>query len=164
MPLYQMQILGMKMKGSEQKLNIAGVKFGIILIMTAICLAGRTKEEAVFPANINVEGQPYYEIVGLSREYMESRQDALLSGTLDYDTLVEGRGIIIDDSTGVVERFANYKAAIGDITQIETDEGEKLPFQVMVIMNLGDQRYKGYFIFVPQDLLNEKSKYNKFLI
>ena len=51
--------------------------------------------------------------------------------SLDYDTLVEGRGIIIDDSTGVVERFANYKAAIGDITQIETDEGEKLPFQVM---------------------------------
>ena len=31
---------------SEQKLNIAGVKFGIILIMTAICLAGCTKEEA----------------------------------------------------------------------------------------------------------------------
>jgi hypothetical protein len=27
---------------SEQKLNIAGVKFGIILIMTAICLAGCT--------------------------------------------------------------------------------------------------------------------------
>ena len=45
---------------------------------------------------------------------------------LDYDTLVEGRGIIIDDSTGVVKRFANYKTAIGNITQIETDEGEKL--------------------------------------
>ena len=34
------------MKRGEQKLNIAGVKFGIILIMTAICLAGCTKEEA----------------------------------------------------------------------------------------------------------------------
>lgn len=102
-----------------------------------------------------MEGQPYYEIVGLSREYLEGHQEALLSGTLDYDTLVEGHGIIIDDSTGVVERFANYKTAIGDITQIETDEGEKLPFQVMASVNLGDQRYKGYFIFVPQDLLNE---------
>lgn len=108
-----------------------------------------------FPGDVNVEGQPYYEIVGLSREYLEGHQEALLSGTLDYDTLVEGHGIIIDDSTGVVERFANYKAAIGDITQIETDEGEKLPFQVMASVNLGDQRYKGYFIFVPQDLLNE---------
>jgi hypothetical protein len=36
----------MEMKRGEQKLNIAGVKFGIILIMTAICLAGCTKEEA----------------------------------------------------------------------------------------------------------------------
>ncbi len=108
-----------------------------------------------FPGDVNVEGQPYYEIVGLSREYLEGHQEALLSGTLDYDTLVEGHGIIIDDSTGVVERFANYKTAIGDITQIETDEGEKLPFQVMASVNLGDQRYKGYFIFVPQDLLNE---------
>lgn len=108
-----------------------------------------------FPGDVNVEGQPYYEIVGLSREYLEGHQETLLSGTLDYDTLVEGHGIIIDDSTGVVERFANYKTAIGDITQIETDEGEKLPFQVMASVNLGDQRYKGYFIFVPQDLLNE---------
>ena len=30
----------------EQKLNIAGVKFGIILIMTAMCLAGCSKEKA----------------------------------------------------------------------------------------------------------------------
>lgn len=67
----------------------------------------------------------------------------------------EAVGKIIDDSTGVVERFANYKAAIGDITQIETEEREKLPFQVMATVNLGDQHYKGYFIFVPQDLLNE---------
>lgn len=33
------------MKRGEQKLNIAGVKFGIILIMTAMCLAGCTKKE-----------------------------------------------------------------------------------------------------------------------
>ena len=34
------------MKRGEQKLNIAGVKFGIILIMTAMCLAGCSKEKA----------------------------------------------------------------------------------------------------------------------
>lgn len=33
------------MKRGEQKLNIAGVKFGIILIMTAMCLVGCTKKE-----------------------------------------------------------------------------------------------------------------------
>lgn len=107
-----------------------------------------------FPDNVNVEDQPYYEIVGLSREYLESHQDALLSGTFDYDKMVEERGIIIDDSTGVVERFARYKATVGDIVQIETDEGEKIPFKVMATVNLHDKLYKGYYIFVPQELLS----------
>ncbi len=31
---------------SKQKLNIAGVKFGIIIIMTAMCLVGCSKEKA----------------------------------------------------------------------------------------------------------------------
>ena len=107
-----------------------------------------------FPDNVNVEGQPFYEIVGLSREYLESHQDALLSGTLDYDRLVEERGIIIDDSSGVVKTFAHYEAAIGDTAGIETDEGEKLPFKVMATVDLQDKLYGGYFIFVPQELLN----------
>lgn len=106
-----------------------------------------------FPDNVNVENQPYYEIVGLSREYLESHQDVLLGGTLDYDKLVEERGIIIDDSAGMVKRFAHYEAAVGDTARIETDEGEILPFKVMAIVNLQDKIYGGCYIFVPQDLL-----------
>ena len=41
-----MQISRKKMIRSEQKLNIAGVKFGIIIIMTVMCLAGCSKEKA----------------------------------------------------------------------------------------------------------------------
>ena len=107
-----------------------------------------------FPDNVNVEDQPYYDIVRLSREYLESRQDALLSGTLDYDKLVEEHGIIIDDSAGMVKSFAHYEAVVGDTVQIETDEGEKIPFKVMATANLPDKLYEGYYIFVPQDLLN----------
>ncbi len=107
-----------------------------------------------FPDNVNVEDQPYYEIVGLSREYLEDHQNALLSGTLDYDKLVEEHGIIIDDSTGMVKTFAHYEAAVGDIVGIETDEGEILPFKVMATVNLQDKLYEGCFIFVPLDLLN----------
>ncbi len=107
-----------------------------------------------FPDNVNVEDQPYYEIVGLSREYLESRQDALLNGTLDYDKLVEEHGIIIDDSSGMVKSFAHYEAVVGDTVQIETDEGEKIPFKVMATVDLPDKLYGGYYIFVPQDLLN----------
>lgn len=107
-----------------------------------------------FPDNVNVEDQPYYEIVGLSREYLESRQGALLSGTLDYDKLVEEHGIIIDDSAGMVKSFAHYEAVVGDTIQIETDEGEEIPFKVMAVVDWPDKLYGGYYIFVPQDLLN----------
>ncbi len=107
-----------------------------------------------FPDNVNVEDQPYYEIVGLSREYLESHQGALLNGTLDYDRLVAEHGIIIDDSAGMVKTFAHYEAVAGDIVQIETDEGEKMPFKVMATVDLPEKLYGGYYIFVPQDLLN----------
>ena len=107
-----------------------------------------------FPDNVNVEDMPYYEIVGLSREYLESRQDALLSGTLDYDKLVEEHGIIIDDSYGMVKRFGHYEAVIGDTALIETDEREVLPFKVMAAVELQDKPYIGYHIYVPQDLLS----------
>lgn len=107
-----------------------------------------------FPDNVNVEDQPYYEIVGLSREYLESRQEALLNGTLDYDKLVEEHGIIIDDSAGMVKSFAHYEAVVGDTVQIETDEGEELPFKVLATVDWPDKLYGGYYIFVPQDLLN----------
>ena len=73
---------------------------------------------------------------------------------MDYDQLVEEHGIIIDDSTGLVKRFAHYEAAIGDTVEIETDEGGKLLFKVMAIVDLRDKLYGEYYIFVPQDLLN----------
>lgn len=107
-----------------------------------------------FPGDVNVVDQPYYEIVGLSREYLEDHQGALLSGTLDYDQLVEEHGIIIDDSAGMVRSFAHYEATVGDSVQIETDEGEKLPFEVMATVDWKDGLYEGYFIFVPEDLLH----------
>ena len=50
--------------------------------------------------------------------------------------------------------FAHYEAVIGDTVQIETDGGEKIPFKVMATAKLPDKLYGGYYIFVPQDLLN----------
>lgn len=106
-----------------------------------------------FPGNVNVEDWPYFDIVGLSREYLESHQNDLLNGILDYDKLVEERGIIVNDTFGTVKSFAHYEAAVGDGVQIETDEGEKLPFQVMATVNWQDRLYGEYYIFVPEDLL-----------
>lgn len=106
-----------------------------------------------FPNYINVESLPHIEIIGLSREYFESHQDSLFNGSIDYDELVEGHGIIIDDSTGILEKFSHYKATVGDIVNIETDKGEKLPFTVKSTIALNDKNYKGYYVFIPEDLL-----------
>ena len=94
-----------------------------------------------------------WEIVGLSREYLEGHQDALLSGILDYDELVENRGIIIDDTGDMLKTYEHYEATVGDSVQIESDEGEKFPFQVMATVSWEDRLYGGCFIFVPEDLL-----------
>ena len=107
-----------------------------------------------FPGNVNVEQSPSFEIVGLSREYLENHQDALLNGTLDYDELVEKRGVIIDDSAGMLKSFAHYDATVGDSVRIENDEGEMLPFQVMAVVNWRDDLYGGSWIFVPEELLH----------
>lgn len=106
-----------------------------------------------FPGNDGVDYDNTWEIVGLSREYLESRQDALLSGTLDYDELVENQGIIIDDDGDTLKTYEHYEATVGDTVQIENDGGEKVPFQVMATVNWDDRLYGGCFIFVPEDLL-----------
>ena len=106
-----------------------------------------------FPGNDDVDYDNTWEIVGLSREYLESHQDALLSGTLDYDELVENQGIIIDDDGDMLKTYEHYEATVGDSVQIENDEGEKVPFQVMATAHWEDRLYGGCFIFVPEDLL-----------
>ena len=106
-----------------------------------------------FPGNGDVDYDNTWEIVGLSREYLESHQDALLSGTLDYDELVENQGIIIDDDGDMLKTHEHYEAIVGDSVQIENDEGKKVPFQVMATAHWEDRLYGGCFIFVPEDLL-----------
>ena len=106
-----------------------------------------------FPGNDDVDYDNTWEIVGLSREYLESHQDAMLSGTLDYDELVENQGIIIDDDGDMLKTYEHYEAAVGDTVRIENDGGEKVPFQVMATVNWDDRLYGGCFIFVPEDLL-----------
>ena len=106
-----------------------------------------------FPGNDDVDYDNTWEIVGLSREYLESHQDALLSGTLDYDELVENQGIIIDDDGDMLKTHEHYEAIVGDSVQIENDEGKKVSFQVMATAHWEDRLYGGCFIFVPEDLL-----------
>lgn len=107
-----------------------------------------------FPGNSNVEGMPYIEVAGLSKEFMKEHGDALLTGSMDYDELIAKNGILIDDSEGIVTKFGKYTAAVGDVIEIETDTGEKVKFTVMGMIDLDLKEYGGFYLYVPQELLS----------
>lgn len=107
-----------------------------------------------FPGNTNVEDVPFLDIVGLSNEFLEQHQDTLLTGSMDYDELVDKNGILIDDSSGMIAKFGKYNAAVGDVIEIETDAGEKVKFTVMGLIDLNIQKYAGFYLYVPQELLS----------
>lgn len=86
------------------------------------------------PPNTNVEDQPYFDVVGISKEFLERYQDRLPTGSMDYDLLEAQNGILIDDSTKMLVQFAHYNASAGDVIEIETDTGEKIKFTVMGTM------------------------------
>lgn len=110
-----------------------------------------------FPGNVNVEGNPNFEVIGLSKEDMTRHKGSLLSGSMDYDELMSNHGILIDDSTGIIKRFGHYDAKLGDKIEIETDSGEKISFTVMGTINIKqkDKNYEAYSLYIPQELLND---------
>ncbi len=107
-----------------------------------------------FPGNTNVEGIPYFDVVGLSKEFLEQHQDTLLTGSMNYEELVAQNGILMDDSSGMVAKFGKYNAAVGDVIEIETDTGEKVKFTVMGLIDLNLREYAGFYLYIPQELLS----------
>lgn len=104
-----------------------------------------------FPGNVNVEDMPFFELAGLSREYFKSHEELQ---ELDYDEMTAKRGIIVDDSSGMIEKFGHYKFSKGDKIEAETDSGEKILLTVMASVSLDDKEYGGIYFFIPQDLLS----------
>lgn len=106
------------------------------------------------PGNSNVENQPYFEVAGVSKEFLEQHREALLTGSMDYDELVEQNGILIDDSAGMVAKFGKYNAAVGDVMEIETEAGEKIQLTVMGLIDLNLREYGAFYFYVPQEVLS----------
>lgn len=105
------------------------------------------------PQNTNVEDQPYFDVVGISKEFLVRHQDTLLAGSMDYDQLAAQNGILIDDSERMLSQFAHYNASIGDVIEIETDTGEKIQFTVMGTIDLNLPEYAAFYLYIPQELL-----------
>lgn len=107
------------------------------------------------PDNCNVGIDPFYQIAGLSKKDVDSYQDCLISGVMDYETLVNENGILVDDSAGMLKKFDHYDVKLGDTIYIESEKGEKLEFTVLGTLNLQETDYSGIYFYIPETLLSK---------
>lgn len=109
------------------------------------------------------EAIPFSTICGMSKEMLTKYEKVLLSGEMNYDSLVNGYGILVNDPSGLIKKFTNYTPKIGDKVEIETDYGKKEIFTIMGLIDMKESDYSGYQFFVPEDLLPKiKSKISNF--
>lgn len=114
------------------------------------------------PGNTSTESS-LDEMVGmLSREQMAENQSCLLSGTMDYDTLVQEHAILVDDTNDIFAKFFDYDMKLGDRVEILSDTGEKIAFTIAGTVDFGTKYHCDLF-FLPADLMPElRSKISNF--
>ncbi|WP_455619330.1 ABC transporter permease [Eisenbergiella sp.] len=91
--------------------------------------------------------------IGLSREQMEKYSGMLLEGTIDYDTLVKERGVLVGDSEKLMYRFYGYLPQLGDVIQVKTDQGTVVELKVMGLVDSPHLGIDVPFFYVPDALL-----------
>ena len=106
------------------------------------------------PGDSGAEGSIDEMIYGLSREQIKERQPRLLGGTMDYDTLVQEHGILVDETAKMLLKFYGYDVALGDSIEVISDTGEKIVFTVAGLVDFGKE-YQGDRFFVPIECLQE---------
>lgn len=108
---------------------------------------------AIFlPGNAGTESSMDEMIGALSREQIANHNSCLLSGTMDYNTLVEGYGILVDDNENNLAKFYGYDLKLGDQIEILSDMGEKITFTIAGTVDFGNE-YNGNLFFLPTDLI-----------
>ena len=97
---------------------------------------GAAKKTGVCSVDINVNGSRVKNVQGYTKDEVSALEANLLDGTVDYDTLVSQRGVVLlqdraDDGY--------CSASLGDIVEIEltnaTGENVTEPFTVMGIVS-----------------------------
>lgn len=134
-------------------------------MITEISTLKSCTANTILPGNVSGNDQQYFDILGLSREDTIKYRNTLLSGNMDYDTLVANRGILIDDYAGTMKNLMHYTAKLGDKIEIETDSGKKMTLTVMGTTNIAKKNidYDKFRFYIPQELLADiKSKTQNF--
>ena len=93
--------------------------------------------------------------VGLDDLQSTKLQSYLTEGTIDYQTLVEERGIIINNPNENLERWESYHPQIGDKIRFIKTDGTVLSLTVLGITAASHQGVAINFIYIPIDILTE---------
>lgn len=92
-------------------------------------------------------------VIGLTKQQLKEYSQCLLKGTVDYNELVNNRGILISDPEGLISKFYNYTAKLGDKILISTDKGTAEEFKIMGIMGEMNTGIDMDFYFIPNELI-----------
>ena len=163
------------MKKSEQKLNIAGVKFGIILIMTAMCLAGCSKEKAFVDSCDSEIAEQVTSIMQESQKGRynlencevfvteESKKDGYVVRRMTFqadwkrvresidDPLIQGMLQARDELESPGEKEAAGKIIDGYIVEMNSEpETEKIETKFVAQISLENETWELFYPFVQE--------------
>ena len=106
-----------------------------------------------FPTPFKDGNSHFFTQIGIPENQYEAFSQGLIEGTADRQKLINGKGVIVDNSAKLLSDYYNYTPQIGDIVKVETADGQWEEFTVMGIgkaPNLGGDSASFYF---PQELL-----------
>lgn len=95
----------------------------------------------------------FFTQIGIPENQCEAFSQGLIEGTADHQKLINGKGVIVDNSTKLLSDYYNYTPQIGDIVKVETVDGQWEEFTVMGIGKPSDLGGDSAFFYFPQELL-----------
>lgn len=173
MPLYQIQIS--RMKRSKKKLNKAGVKFGIIIIMTVMCLAGCSKEKAFVDS---CDSEIAEQVTSIMQEFQkgrynlencevfvteESKKDGYVVRRMTFqadwkrvrepidDPLIQGMLQARDELESPGEKEAAGKIINGYLVEMNSEpESERIETKFVAQISPGNETWELFYPFVQE--------------
>ena len=106
-----------------------------------------------FPTPFKDGNSHFFTQIGVPENQYEAFSQGLIEGTADRQELINGKGVIVDNSTKLLNDYYNYTPQIGDIVKVETADGKWEEFTVMGIGKAPDLGGDSAFIYFPQELL-----------
>ena len=163
------------MKRGEQKLNIAGVKFGIIIIMTVMCLAGCSKEKAFVDS---CDSEIAEQVTSIMQEFQkgrynlencevfvteESKKDGYVVRRMTFqadwkrvrepidDPLIRGMLQARDELESPGEKEAAGKIINGYLVEMNSEpESERIETKFVAQISSGNETLELFYPFVQE--------------